>query len=66
MRHAKAIAMSMAYNLYLQCSEGGVDPDWEVKQVSSTQFKRKLSLQMVQYKAWNKHYQGDEKMCGAT
>ena len=66
MRHAKAIAMSMAYNLYLQCSEGGVDPDWEVKPVSSTQFKQKLSLQMVQYKAWNKHYPGDKKMRGAT
>jgi hypothetical protein len=43
-----------------------VDPDWEVKPVSSTQFKQKLSLQMVQYKAWNKNYPGDEKMRGAT
>jgi hypothetical protein len=66
MRHAKAIAMSMAYNLYLQCSEEGVNPDWEVKPVSSTQFKQKLSLQMVQFKAWNKNYPGDEKMRGAT
>jgi hypothetical protein len=66
MRHAKAIAMSMAYNLYLQCSEGGVDPDWEVKPVLSTQFKQKLSLQMVQYKAWNKNYPGDKKMRRAT
>jgi hypothetical protein len=66
MRHDKAIAMSMAYNLYLQCSEGGVDPNWEVRQVSSTQFKQKNSLQMVQYKTWNKNYQADEKMRGAT
>jgi hypothetical protein len=25
-RHAKAIAMSMAYSLYLQCAKGTVDP----------------------------------------
>jgi hypothetical protein len=36
MRHAKAIANSMAYNIYLQCSEGGVDSNWQVKLVSST------------------------------
>ncbi len=28
-RHAKAIAMSMAYSLYLQCAEGTVDPGLE-------------------------------------
>ena len=47
MRHAKAIALSMAYNLYVQCSEGGVDPEWKVKAVTSTQFKQAVSLQMV-------------------
>jgi hypothetical protein len=26
-RHVKAIAMSMAYSLYLQCAEGTVDPE---------------------------------------
>ncbi len=26
-RHAKAIAMSMAYSLYLQCAQGTVDPE---------------------------------------
>ena len=34
MRHAKAIAMSMAYSLYLQCAESSVDPDWKVVAVS--------------------------------
>jgi hypothetical protein len=36
--------MSMAYSIYVQCSEGGVDPNWQVKPVSSVQFKQKLSL----------------------
>ncbi len=66
MRHAKAIAMSMAHDIYLQCSEGGVHPNWQVKPVSYTQFKQKLSLQMVQYKVANKNYPGDEKMRGAN
>ncbi len=29
-------------------------------------FKQELSLQMVQYKAWNKKYPSDEMMRGAT
>jgi len=66
MRHAKAIAMSMAYNLYVQCCEGNVDPEWTMKAVSSTRFKQELSSQMVQYKAYNKKYPGDEMMRGAT
>ncbi len=38
MRHAKAIAMSMAYSVYLQCAEGSVDPDWKVVAVSEPRF----------------------------
>ena len=66
MRHAKAITMSMAYNIYVQCCEGSVDPEWKMKPVTSTRFKQELSLQMVTYKAWNKKYPGDERMRGAT
>ena len=65
-RHAKAIAMSTAYDIYVQCSEGGVDPNWRVMPVSSIKFKQKLSLQMVQYKAANHMYPGDKRMHGAT
>jgi hypothetical protein len=39
-RHVKAFAMSMGYSLYLQCSEGGVDPNWKVTPVSGTRFGR--------------------------
>ena len=58
--------MSMAYNLYVQCCEGEVDPEWKMKAVTSTRFKQELSLQMVQYKAWNKKYPSDDMMRGAT
>jgi hypothetical protein len=60
--HGKAIAMSMAYQLYLQCAEGRVDPDWKVRLVSGPSFKHRMSLQMVTYKARNMRYPGDEKM----
>ena len=62
MRHGKAIAMSMAYKLYLQCAEGGVDQDWKVPPVSGPLFKKKMAFQMVNYRARNMHYPGDEKM----
>ncbi len=39
MRHVKAIAMSMAYSLYLQSAEESVvDPGWKVVAVSGTRF----------------------------
>ncbi len=38
MRHAKAIAMSIAYSLYLQYAEGSVDPDWRVVAISGPRF----------------------------
>jgi hypothetical protein len=39
MRHAKAIAMSMVYSLYLQCAEGSVDSNWKVVAVSGSRIQ---------------------------
>jgi hypothetical protein len=61
-RHAKAIAMSMAYSLYLQCAKDTVDPEWKVTPVSEPRFWQRMSLQMVQCKSSNLQYKGDEKM----
>jgi hypothetical protein len=58
-RHTKAIAMSMAYLLYLQCAEGSVDSDWKVVAVSGPRFRQKMSLQIVQYRSSNLQYPGD-------
>jgi hypothetical protein len=62
-RHAKAIAMSMAYSLYLQCSKGTVDPEWKITPVSGPRFWQRMSLQMVQYTSSNLQCPRDEKMC---
>jgi hypothetical protein len=43
-RHAKAIAMSMAYSLYLQCAEGTGDLEWKVTPVSGPMFWQRMSL----------------------
>jgi hypothetical protein len=61
-RYAKAIAMSMAYSLYLQCAKGTVDPEWKVTPVPGPRFWQKMSPQMAQYKCSNLHYPRDEKM----
>ncbi len=65
-RHAKAIAMSMAYSLYLQCAKGTVDLEWKVTPVSEPWFWQRMSLQMAQYKCSNLENPGDEKMCKNT
>jgi hypothetical protein len=61
-RHAKAIAMSMAYSLYIHCAKATVDSEWKVTPVSGPRFWHWMSLQMVQYKSSNLQYPGDEKM----
>jgi hypothetical protein len=65
-RHAKTIAMGMAYSLYLQFDEGTVDPEWKVRPVSGPRFWQRMSLKMVQYKCSNLHYPEDEKMRNTT
>ena len=50
MRHGKAIAMCMAYSMYQQVAEGGVDPDWKVEtRLSAKEFRKQLSQQMCEY-----------------
>jgi hypothetical protein len=65
-RHAKAIAMSMAYSLYLHCAEGTVDPEWKVTPLSGPKFCQKMSLQMVQYRSSDLRYPGDDKLRNTT
>ncbi len=43
-RHVKAIAMSIAYSLHLQCLEGCVDPEWKVTPDSGPRFWQRMSL----------------------
>ena len=50
--HMKAIVGVMAYSIYEQCAQGGVDGDWKLdKYMSHPEFKRVLECQMCEHKA---------------
>jgi len=67
MLHAKALAIVTAYDVYLECAEGGVNLDWKLKNtVSFHRFREKLAFQMLQYDPRKREYPGDEKFRVST
>ena len=61
--HAKALAIVTAYDIYLECAEGKLDPSWHIHHpVTFRTFRDILSQQMLQYDPKHQHYPGDEKM----
>ena len=67
MRHGKAIAMCMAYQMYEQCAEGGVDPDWKLeKPMSAIAFRKRPTQQMCDYRPQHMQYPGDKSMRSTT
>lgn len=65
MTHAKAIAVVVAYDMYLECCEGRMQTgEWylyEKQVVSFHQFRQKLAIQMLQYNPRSRQYPGDEQ-----
>jgi hypothetical protein len=67
MLHGKALAVVVAYNMYLEVAEGKLDPAWKnEKPMGFHTFRERLSEQMLIYIPEAKQYQGDSKMKGAT
>ena len=67
MLHAKKIAISVAYSIYIEVTEGNLDPTWKVeKPISFWDFRDKLSQQMLEYYPAQLLYPGDESMRAAT
>jgi hypothetical protein len=63
MNHAKAMGLAVAYDMYKECAEGGLDPDWKVsKPVSYHKFHDSLSRQMLQWDPAHQLYPGDKNM----
>ncbi len=63
MIHGKALAVVVAYDMYLECSEGELEPAWKVeKPMDFWSFREKLSEQMLQYKPTRRKYPGDANM----
>ena len=68
MIHAKALAVVVAYDMYLECCEGTLRAgEWKVeKPVDFHRFREKLAMQMLQYSPTERKYPGDEKFRAAT
>ena len=67
MRHGLAMAATMAYFIYLECCEGMLDPTWKNdKPMTMKQFRRRLSLQMCEYRCYREEYPGDEFLRSTT
>ena len=66
MLHAKKFAIVTAYDIYLELSEGGVDPEWKTKPVDFHRFREKLAIQMLAYSPAKLRYPGDSRARATT
>ena len=63
MNHAKAMGLAVAYDMYKECAEGGLDPAWKCeKPVSYHKFHNILSRQMMQWDPAHQANLGDKNM----
>ena len=67
--HGKAMAIVVAYDIYKEIAEGGLNEAWaieEKKRITFWQFRDRLSMQLLLYKASKCSYPGDSKMREVT
>jgi hypothetical protein len=67
MLHGKGMVVAIAYDMYLECAEGNLNPDWKLaKPVDYWTFRERLSDKMLGYKPENRQYPGDQFMRATT
>jgi hypothetical protein len=67
MIHGKRLAVVVAYDMYLECAEGQLDPNWKLSRpVDFHRFCEKLAIQMLQYSPKHHRYPGDDKFRMST
>jgi len=66
MIHAKALAVVVAYKVYLECCTGSLVPAWKTTPVTFHRFREVLAKQMLSYSPTKRAYAGDERMCACT
>lgn len=66
MNHGKKLAVTIAYDVYKECTEGKLEPSWKVDPVDFHRFREKLALQMLRYNPANRLYPGDENLRAVT
>jgi hypothetical protein len=62
--HAKSMGIIAAYDMYNECCDGLLDPSWAIsikKRMGFTEFRMRLSEQMLQYDPRDNRYAGDDK-----
>jgi hypothetical protein len=67
--HAMSMGVIVAYDMYLECSEGMLDAAWMVSKkdrMSFSQFRLRLSEQMLRYDSRNDLYAGNNKFRRTT
>lgn len=60
--HVQSLGIIAAYDMYIECCEGGLDETWRVdakKRMSFAKFRLRLSEQMLTYNPINNLYPGD-------
>ena len=60
--HGQSLGIIAAYDMYLECCEGEIDQSWKVdikKRMTFSQFRMRLSEQMLTYDPGMKLYPGD-------
>lgn len=61
------MAVVVAYDMYLECAEGALRPEWKLaKIVDFYRFREKLARQMLTYAPRHNKYLGDCKFRDAT
>jgi hypothetical protein len=61
--HGKALAVVVAYDMYLECCEGKLNAEWKIeKPLNFWSFRENLSEQMLAYKPTHRRYPGDQNM----
>ena len=62
MLHGKALAVVVAYDMYLEVAEGNLRGEWKLDEpMSFWRFHEKLAEGMLKYKPSARKYPGDEK-----
>lgn len=62
MNHGKAMAITVCYDMYLECCKGDIHEPWKVaKPVSFHRFREKLSQQQLTYNPRSNGYPGDSR-----
>ena len=61
MLHGKAMAITVAYDMYMECCQGDLDPSWLSRSPTSFHsFREKLAKQMIAYNPRLRRYPGDQ------